>query len=1229
MNDEQKNPYVGPRTFLKEEGNLFFGRDREARDLLSLVASEQLVLFYAQSGAGKSSLINTRLIPGLEGKKYQVFQVGRVSGDQPPGLEVQNIYVFNLMRSLVQQKINPEILAGIPLSEFLGKLNANESGYFYDESLAETRNNTRRALIIDQFEELFSTHSELWEKRADFFLQLAQAMENDPYLWVILVMREDYIAVLDPYAHLLPSGLRARYYMQRLGDRAAVTAIEGPAAKRARPYAEGVAKKLVDDLSSIRVRKPDDTLQTQAGQYVEPVQLQVVCSSLWERLPADCIQITQKHLDKYVKNVNQALGNYYEERVKAIAQGLEAEKRGVKERDIREWFGRKLITADGIRNMIAQEPGGKSGGLDDALIQDFVKRGDLVREEKRGGATFYEITHDRMVEPIIENNKKWDLENRSPFRQQAEAWKENGKETYLISDQALDEAEQWAKSNQDKLTDVDDAFLEACRVNQAERIEKQTREAERKELEAAQKLANEQARSAKRAWRISLIAISFFVLAMIATVFAYSGQKRLALLSHARELTTQAIFLRDLNFHVSLLLGIEAFRSLDDIQSRGVLLDNLQAKPPLLQYLFGHEASVASIAFSPDGQKLISGGNPIILWDVNTRQPIGQLLTEHKSYVQSVAFSPDGKTLASGGDDNTIILWDSATQQPIGKPLTGHNDRIYSLVFSPDGKVLASGSWDDSIILWDVAKGQPIGKPLLGHTDNVYSVAFSPDGKILASGSLDATIILWDVATQREIGEPLKANNSFVESVAFSPDGKLLASAGYDGTITLWDVATRQQLGLLKGHSSWVSSLAFSPDSKTLVSGSADGTIILWEVATRQRLDKPLKGHSGAVLSVAFSPDGKTFASGGTDKAVILWDASIHQSIGQLIPTENVEIHSVSVSPDGKLFASAGDDSNFTLWNLSTRLPVGSPHPDHKNFVKAVTFSPDGKLLASGGYSSGILLWDIATGQSQSWLRMKDQDKTYDFVYSLAFSPDGKILASGNWEDSIILWDVATQQPIGEPLTEHTPSTSSRRLAVTSLAFSPDGKLLASGSEDNTIILWNVSTRKSIGRLTGHAGRVLSVAFSPDGKTVASGSFDRTIIIWDAKTKQPIQKLTGHLSAVRSVAFSPDGKILASGSDDQTVILWEPKSGQPIGQPITGSSSSVYSLAFTPDGRTLILGSSEIILWNLDPRSWIEESCQIAGHNFTQAEWNQYFPNEAYRKTCDQWPLEQKTTSAP
>ncbi len=65
MNTTTNNPYIGPRTFRRDEGNLFFGREREESDLLSLVMTEQLVLFYAQSGVGKSSLVNTRLVPKL------------------------------------------------------------------------------------------------------------------------------------------------------------------------------------------------------------------------------------------------------------------------------------------------------------------------------------------------------------------------------------------------------------------------------------------------------------------------------------------------------------------------------------------------------------------------------------------------------------------------------------------------------------------------------------------------------------------------------------------------------------------------------------------------------------------------------------------------------------------------------------------------------------------------------------------------------------------------------------------------------------------------------------------------------------------------------------------------------------------------------------------------------------------------------------------------------------
>ena len=90
------NPYIGPRSFSYDDRDRFFGREQEGRDLFSLVLSQRLVLFYAPSGAGKSSLVNTSLIPMLTEAGMAVLPLGRLSGSKAVAVPIKNNFVFNL-----------------------------------------------------------------------------------------------------------------------------------------------------------------------------------------------------------------------------------------------------------------------------------------------------------------------------------------------------------------------------------------------------------------------------------------------------------------------------------------------------------------------------------------------------------------------------------------------------------------------------------------------------------------------------------------------------------------------------------------------------------------------------------------------------------------------------------------------------------------------------------------------------------------------------------------------------------------------------------------------------------------------------------------------------------------------------------------------------------------------------------------------------------------------------
>ena len=175
------------------------------------------------------------------------------------------------------------------------------------------------------------------------------------------------------------------------------------------------------------------------------------------------------------------------------------------------------------------------------------------------------------------------------------------------------------------------------------------------------------------------------------------------------------------------------------------------------QPLTGHTGAVYGVAFSPDGHAHRLRQRRPHHTDMGRRHRPADRRTPDRPHrpVDSVAFSPDGKRIVSGSWDGTLRIWDADTGQPLGAPLTGHTDAVYGVAFSPDGTRIVSGSADHTVRIWDADTGQPIGAPLTGHTDFVDGVAFSPDGHRIVSGSGDNTLRIWDADTGQPIGAPL------------------------------------------------------------------------------------------------------------------------------------------------------------------------------------------------------------------------------------------------------------------------------------------------------------------------------------------------------------------------------------------------------------------------------------------------------------------------------------------
>ncbi|GAB4214253.1 MAG: NB-ARC domain-containing protein [Synechococcales cyanobacterium] len=572
--------------------------------------------------------------------------------------------------------------------------------------------------------------------------------------------------------------------------------------------------------------------------------------------------------------------------------------------------------------------------------------------------------------------------------------------------------------------------------------------------------------------------------------------------------------------------------------AQGVKLQGSQLRDCLWRLPLG---AVTGLAFSPTGDWLAiatTDRDPVRLWswpDLTQER----LLVGQRGGIRALAFSPDGQQLVSAGMDDTLCWWRVADGHCLGRVEAA----VERVVWSSHGIVTATAQgqrhhWHPKTFV-----SQPESGPEhpVWAASGQWRVTGGPSGRI------------WQVGQP-----PWELDHGVITACAISSQSDLMVLGFGDGTLELWDVQHRQRRRRWPGHGGSVRYVAIEPP--WLISTGDLGQLRLWHWihgycqqdwtvgqvpiiarnptrmqwltydtamglrvwdAQQPTAIQHYPGDERGSLGLLFLPHthGHLLTSRGRD--LHYWQGTVPT----LVTRETSVIRVLRPTRNGWIYGT--DQGGIHLSNTIPTVTRRHWQAHQGSLLALDTHEGSQFFCLSSGRDGMVRLW--VQGNYRGDYAHPDP------VIALSFAPDGQSFVTADQRGGVRCWRLENPHPRWFQTLDPVP--------LTAILWTETG--LISSNTLGQITLWHPESGVPLKTLSAHPGRIRCLAVNAQGQ-VASGGDDGIIRLWDPGTGQCLTHLSGHHGWIENLAFSPDGFYLASGSQDDTVIIWHLTSGQKL-----------------------------------------------------------------------------------